>query len=104
MCLYQGRRMYSRWLSGLGSARNYASHSHSVAELERVNPWSVSSSAPAGMRTTRSRNTIPAIAKRRIVAPDFLLQAAASAARGTEAYCKEIAEQSLEVFSGSGFA
>src|SRR5579864_8573685 len=65
--------MYSRWLSGLGIARNFASHSRSAAELAPVKPCSGSSSAPVETRPSRKANRIPMIAMRRICAPDFLV-------------------------------
>ena len=88
------RRMYSRWLSGLGMARNFASHSRSVAELARVKPCSGSSSAPVETRPNKKTNNIPVIAMRRIAAPDFRTLAAIPASYGREAYCKEIARPS----------
>src|ERR1700674_4275050 len=89
--------MYSRWLSGLGRARNFVSHSRSAAELARVKPCSGSSSAPVETRPNRKTNSIPVIAMRRIGIPDFRFLAATPAGYGREAYFKEIAGPSLPI-------
>src|SRR5580704_1586054 len=89
--------MYSRWLSGLGRARNFASHSRSVAEFARVNPCSGSSSAPVETRPNRQTNRIPVIAMRRIGTPGFLTLTAVPAVFKRGAYCKEFAGPSLSI-------
>src|SRR5260370_41732444 len=66
--------MYSRWLSGLGSARNFDSHSRSVAEFARVNPCSGSSSADVETKPNSKASRIAVIAMRRIGAPDFRIR------------------------------